>query len=303
MARQPLDLRKDSKPKASAARKPLPPAEPPRESPRRAPLRVRRRRKRLLIASLVLLVIGAILYAIHWASYLPQYSIQDIQVSGTVSLSQDDIRDRIQKFFDAKNHLISPRSVFWHDEKGIERMLESDILHIADARVSHTNLLSTSLTVAIDERVPFAQWCPESGSCYVIDRTGFIFALYDASSTTLGESVVFSGGVSDPDNPLGHSVSSARFPSLQSLVDALGQAGYAVAHADIDKNGDLGFTTQEGFTIYAASGAEPLALVRDLKLVLDSDTLQGKTPDLEYVDLRFGNRVFYKLKGQEAVVR
>jgi hypothetical protein len=104
-------------------------------------------------------------------------------------------------------------------------------------------------------------------------------------------------------NPLGHSVSSARFPSLQSLVDALGQAGYAVAHADIDKNGDLGFTTQEGFTIYAASGAEPLALVRDLKLVLDSDTLQGKTPDLEYVDLRFGNRVFYKLKGQEAVVR
>lgn len=301
MAPRVVDLRKDSKPKSSPARKPLPPAEP-RETTRRAPLRVRRRRKRALIVVLVLAGIAAVLYGIHRASYLPQYTLQTIEVSGTVTLTSDDIRSRVQQFFDTKSRFLSPRLVFWHDAKGVERMVESDILHIADARVEHDGLFSTTLSILIDERTPYARWCSESGACYVIDRTGFVFSLYDASSTPPTQSVVFSGGVSDPENPLGHSVSAARFPSLLSLIDALGQAGYSIERADIDKNGDLAFATHQGFTIYAASGAEPFSLVRDLKLVMDSETLQDKT-ELEYVDLRFGNRVFYKLKGQEAVVR
>jgi len=39
--------------------------------------------------------------------------------------------------------------------------------------------------------------------------------------------------------------------------------------------------------------------VKNLELVLSSDVLKGKTDALEYVDLRFGNRVYYKLKGQK----
>jgi hypothetical protein len=38
-----------------------------------------------------------------------------------------------------------------------------------------------------------------------------------------------------------------------------------------------------------------------LELVLSSDALQGKEGQLEYIDLRFGDRVYYKLRGQEEV--
>jgi hypothetical protein len=34
-----------------------------------------------------------------------------------------------------------------------------------------------------------------------------------------------------------------------------------------------------------------------LQLVLSSDALTGKESELQYVDLRFGDRVYYKLQG------
>lgn len=297
-----MDLRKGKPQQApSSAPRRAPAPQPSREPKRVAPLRVRKRRKRLAIAAFILIIVGAAAYGIHWASYLPQYSIQNIDISGTVSLTRDDILARVNAFFDRQGRFISPRNIFWYDTKGLERDLESDILHIANATLSRDSLTSTTLRISIDERIPFARWCASETSCYVIDKTGFIFATYDASSTSPLEAEVFTGGVSDPGNPLGHSVAAARFPSLLAMIQSLGQAGYSVHKADIDENGDLAFALDTGFTLYASAGADPLSLLRDLKLILISAPLKDHLTDLEYIDLRFGNRVFYKLKGQEAV--
>lgn len=292
-----MDLRK---PQTAPKKAPPAPRPPLREPKRTQPLRVRKRRRRIIAAAIWLAFLGTVIFAVHWASYLPQYNIDSIEVSGTVALSPDEIRDRIQAFFDAKGRFISPRLIFSHDEGGIERLLESDILHIADARVSREGLMSTALRVALDERVPYARWCTGE-SCYLIDRTGFIFEPYDASSTVALDPVTFTGGVSDPGNPLGHSVAAARFSSILSFIAALGQAGYPVAGTDIDADGNLAFALSAGFTIYVSPGAEPVALIRDLRLILGSEALRDHVAELEYIDLRFGNRVFYKLKGQEAV--
>jgi hypothetical protein len=55
----------------------------------------------------------------------------------------------------------------------------------------------------------------------------------------------------------------------------------------------------DGFDLKVSFGADPATLVRNLRLVLASEALEGKEADIEYVDLRFGDRVFYKLKGKD----
>ena len=44
-------------------------------------------------------------------------------------------------------------------------------------------------------------------------------------------------------------------------------------------------------------GEDPTILVKNLTLILDSDALRGKENLLEYIDLRFGNRMYYKFSG------
>lgn len=261
---------------------------------------MRKRRKRYAGGALVVLLIGAALYGIHWVSYLPQYTIQTINVSGTAALTQDDIRGRIEQYYDSQRGFVSPRSIFRYHGAGVVQLLQTDILHIAHASVSHPSLLSTELDVTIVERTPFARWCASDTQCFLIDQTGFIFAADDGSAQP-PEPLVFSGGVSDPNNPLGHYVAVARFPSALSLARALGQAGFAPHDISIDSDTDLTVRLQNSFAVHASFGADPNALVRDLKLILASDPLKGHESDIEYIDLRFGNRIFYKLQGQEAV--
>jgi hypothetical protein len=51
------------------------------------------------------------------------------------------------------------------------------------------------------------------------------------------------------------------------------------------------------YYLKASFGEDTGLLMRNLQLVLASDALQGKQDAVEYIDLRFGSRVYYKLKG------
>ncbi len=302
MEGKPLDLR--AKKHAPPERK-SPPREPreSREPRRPAPLRVRKRRRRALYAGLALVVFGALIYGVHWISYLPQYDIQEVQVSGASTLDPAAIQAQVETLLGAGGSFISPRFLFAYDGRRIEKALEDSNLRIARVAVSRGNMLSTTLDVAIDERAPFARWCADDSRCYVIDESGFVFA-EDASSTeTVAEPFVFSGGVASSTDPLGQYLAPAHFPSALAIMRALGQAGFAPVSARLDSDTDFSVTFDSGLTLYASFGAEPPDLVRNLKLVLGSDALKDHLADLEYVDLRFGDRVFYKLKGEEAVAQ
>ncbi len=70
---------------------------------------------------------------------------------------------------------------------------------------------------------------------------------------------------------------------------------------DVQDNSDFAVSLAGGYFLKASFGTAPQTLVRNLELVLSAPALAGKTAELEYVDLRFGDRVYYRLKGQDEV--
>jgi len=297
MGAKPLDLRV----KKAAPPRTLPPREP-RELKRPISLRARRRRRRLLLGGLGLIGVGATLFAVHFISYMPQYTIQAIEVSGTSAVDPIQVQAEVEHALGEGGSFISPRCIFSYDAKKIERVLRAATMRIARVQVSRANFFSTTLKIAIDERAPFAHWCADGTSCYLIDETGFVFATA-LPVETVAEPFVFSGGIASSTNPLGQYVAPAHFPSALAIMRALGQAGFTPVSAQFDSQTDFLIRTEKGIAIYASFGAEPSDLVRNLKLVLASDELKDHIADVEYIDLRFGQRVFYKLKGQDIVAQ
>ena len=53
----------------------------------------------------------------------------------------------------------------------------------------------------------------------------------------------------------------------------------------------------DGYFVRASFGQDARALSQNLKLVTVTDPLKSKIKSLEYIDLRFGDRVYYKLVG------
>jgi cell division septal protein FtsQ len=274
----------------------------PRSSSRNAPrprrpvsLRARRRRARALIASVAIALAAAAAYGISYASYLPLFTIGAISVSGSEAISPKLIERYAESVvYDGSYGFLSRADIFLYPRADIEQGLSRFFPRIESARVARASMLASTVAIAIVERKQFAQWCADE-QCYSMDEKGFIFAR--AASTTT--QYVFRGGLATSSQPVGQRFASAQLPGILVALKLFGQAGFHPLGAFVKDDKDFTMPLVEGYQIKASFGADAMALVRNLELVLSSDVLKGKENSLEYVDLRFGNRVYYKLKGQE----
>ena len=267
------------------------------------------------------------MYGLGLASYLPQFSIQTIDVRGTKELRSDLVRAHVESvlhngaysLFSRTNIFLYPRAQLQEEVKGYFRRIEN--VHIA-----RESFLATALIVAVEEREAFARWClpaevpaqaggsfgldsaeEQSELCYLIDRGGLIFAPVGTTSAGLATAHVFRGGFSPSISSgqvatsglLGQTYLPGRFAGIVALLERLGQTGFTPRSVFTEGEQDFSVALAEGFELRATFGADVSRLVRNLELVLSSESLRDKESQLEYVDLRFGNRVYYKLKGEE----
>ncbi|MDO8513997.1 MAG: hypothetical protein Q7S50_00460 [bacterium] len=276
------------------------------------PLRARRRRRYALIAFAALILIVVAVYGVSFISYLPRYTIQSISIEGAREVPEELIRRYTETILnDGSYTILSRENIFLYSRTEIEKGLESFLPRIESAHVVAQSVLSTDLHIVVEEREPYALWClVEGGACYLMDKNGFIFSAMASSSP--GERTtqyIFGGSIlsstdstgSQQVNPIGQKFIPAHLPGLLSLLEILGQSGFEPKGAVVDNDQDFFVSLRKGFTLKASFGQDTNTLTKNLELVLSSDALRGKEKSIEYIDLRFGNRVYYKLKGEAEV--
>lgn len=272
-----------------------------RDPPSRRPtLRVRRRRTRAiaLLVFLALVALGA--YGVSYASYLPQLSIERIEVSGTSEVQPEAVTTFVESHLESHSFsFISPRNIFLYPRRTIETALREYFPHIESAKISRESLLATAVVVSVKERKPFARWCETTDSCYAIDSGGFIFAPASTTLSGFETAYLFEGALPEASSPVGQTYLPARFSGMIALLERLGQAGFSSRRISLDGEQDFTVGLADRFQLRVTFGSDVSAIVKNLELILDSETLRGKEGELEYIDLRFGNRVYYKLRGAD----
>lgn len=265
----------------------------------------------MLVILFVVAVIVGVTYSLSFISYLPQLSIQRVMVAGAKEMRPELVRAYVEtKLFGGRRTLLSETNVFLYPRREIERALPEYFPRIRNAKISRESLFATALMISLEEWQPFARWCsgePSSTveeSCYVMNETGFIFAPLTDEHVTAP--YVFRGELSSttPSSPstttfVGRMYLPGHFAGVLAFVERLGQAGFLPREVTAGSSQDFSVKLESGFSIRASFGADIGALVKNLQLVLASESFRGKETQIEYIDLRFGNRVYYKLKGAD----
>ncbi|MHB1086631.1 MAG: cell division protein FtsQ/DivIB [Minisyncoccota bacterium] len=267
---------------------------------RSSPLRTKRRRARALVAALAFVATAVLAYGVHLISYAPPLSIQKIEVTGVKKIEPTIISSYVDSLLnDGSFHYLSRRNIFLYPKNVIEQGIIASFPRVKSARAYRPSAIGQNLVIAITEREPFALWCAAEDDCYALDEEGFVFTT--AATTTHGDfatAYTFTGDIEGA--PIGQKLIPGQLPSVLALLRIFQQETNLVpTRVDILPEQDFWVTVGQDFYVKASFGQEPETLARNLELVLSSEALRERIAEIEYVDLRFGNRVYYKMKGEE----
>lgn len=266
---------------------------PRRESPARA-----RRLKRhgLKLSAIAILAVG-FSWAVSVATYAPSLLISRFDVEGISTLSPGLVEAAAQTALYDGSWYIAPNNLFVFSKEKMTAAIKA-LPRVKTVSVSRASMLAQAVTITVEERAPYARWCVDT-ECYLLDDDGFIFAR-DMSETRAVETF-FSGGFATGTSPIGKTYAEGHFLLFRDLIRNLEEKHYRARTLALEEGKDFSAviaSTQAAssspFTIRASSDVDAKTLVRNLELALQSDTLRDVRA-LDYIDLRFGNRVYFKM--------
>lgn len=258
----------------------------------------REKRIRVTLISIVILIIIVVPILILRNQH---FLINAIKIKGNVVTKSEELQAIVANDL-AGNYLwVIPRSnaLLYPKQKIIRDLMQNE----PRLKFIEVKLFSPkSLVVSVSERIPLALYCKDIAntstptSCYFIDASGFIFS----------EAPAFSGGVyfvysSDPliDTPLRvQYLDSKKFKELDVFINSLGDIGL-YPKVFVLKNAEYHLILSNGAVIMWKETQNLDQVHSNLSSFVEGDSFQKDKNNINnilYIDLRFGNKIFYKYR-------
>jgi hypothetical protein len=280
-------------------------------SPRLSELKKKKKkiftRKIIIFTVLFLLLVAGLSYV----SRIKRLSIADIAVTGNVVIDTETIKAEVDKELAGKYFWLFPRrNILLYPKNKIKRNLAKQYKRLTDISVSVGS--GQTMMISVSERNPEYTWCrtaPVGGNgketCYFLDKEGYIF---DQAPYFSGEVYFKFYGLTDgiPDTPAGSYVAKGYFDKLILFKDTLAGMNLKPAVVYIPEGEDIHMYLSKtkssllGPEIIFKKDSDFAKIAENLKAAISTEPLKSKFKkeysNLEYLDLRFSNKVYYKFK-------
>jgi cell division septal protein FtsQ len=225
------------------------------------------------------------------ASHIEKFAVRDVAVEGAVRLPAEALSASVESGLQNEGfQLFSRRNIFLYPAGAIEETLREEFPRIQKVSLSRNALLAQAVTVTVEERKPYASWCDADSACFVMDKSGFIF---DATGEPPEKAYVFRGGLA-PFEPIGQTFLRGSFYTMIKLLEDVTAAGYTPEGITVESEKDFSIPLTDGPRLLVPFDMETTDILRNLETTLSADAVKDRLSSLEYIDLRFGNRVYYK---------
>ncbi len=251
--------------------------------------------RKKLLGMMIFLSVAVVLGGAVYLLRLPELQIREIRISGNNTLVAGDLEAAVAAKLSGEYLFLLPkRSIFLVSGGEIEEYLRLKFPKIKE--VDAERKFPREILVNLEEREFWGIFCsgPNEARCVYIDETGFSYAGAPESSGSLLRKV-------KSDDLIGPEVGvSILEKSRVELLDELarrveqtigsGATGYYLFSA---LPREIRLETNEGFQIFFETGGDWENTFQVLKRVFEEE-IKDKRSKIEYVDLRFGNKVFYR---------
>ncbi|MBP9669477.1 MAG: hypothetical protein KBE09_04270 [Candidatus Pacebacteria bacterium] len=256
----------------------------------------RRQKKRLMILGLSVFGLLLVVALLVGATHLRVLRIAQTDIAGNVAISNELLGAHVDAYLAlvSKGLIAKANAPLFPTEAFAQSVIGSfPRIKRADAEIE--GFLHPVLHLTVRERDAYARWCRES-DCFLVDEGGFVFAHDEGEERAI--TTDFAGTLTS-DAVIGRVFAPEHFTQLKQLTVAFAQRGFVPRRAEFTAdNAVVNFMLERGFVVRVPIDADAETIASTLDVSLASEALRGKSGLLEYVDMRFGNRIYYKFQGQ-----
>ena len=266
---------------------------------RSAKLRKKRRRvffiKMLYLLTLVGVSVGLFIYGFNTDSF----KIQNVLVTGGQEFVNKEVEEYTTSNILAGSYfgVLPKQNILIYPKGEIRKKIMNDFPRIEDISFELDPFKKQVLNISIKERQENGVWCRNMGEyldCYFIDKNGYVFA----PAPTYSEGVVFSyyGGIQG--SPIGQNfIDTTKFVELNSLIEVIknnNEINFEPTGLEYTNSGEYKLLLGGGgYVLFSDSYG--LAYAYD-NLILAASKKEITPDNLDYLDLRIPNKVFYKTR-------
>jgi cell division septal protein FtsQ len=236
--------------------------------------------------------IVSLLGALSWLSFLDVLAVEVIAVEGNEEIRTRAVESQMMlATAGASWGLFSRQNIIVYPSSELENILAFEFPKIEKVLIMRKPL-QQRIEVSITEREPYAQWC-RTDECYSIDRSGYV---YEALSATSNDFVTFSGGVDESRTKvLRTSVAPEYFEQIRTFIAELSDMGLQVVQVTLEGE-DARILFADGWELRVALDKDLAATSFNLAAVLDEYELKDRLIRVRYIDMRFDERIYYKMR-------
>lgn len=277
------------------------------------------KRKVLLVGIALLVLLVALCFVVR----IPKINIHAVEVSGNKVIDTEVIESIVKEELEGSYLWLIPKTNFLFYPKGnIIRELEDQYKRLTGIEIKVRG--AQTLEVSVNERVGLYTWCgedlPAEGvnfedvKCYFMDAQGYIFDqapyfsgdVYFKFFGPLGDGAKDMESSNFLESPAGHYFIPELFVRTVLLEDTLSQMGTRVMALYVKDKSEMEFYLESSGSIRNApkiivnQDADFIKIAENLDAALATEPLKTdfkqKYDSLLYIDLRFGNKVYFKFK-------
>ncbi|MFZ2188325.1 MAG: FtsQ-type POTRA domain-containing protein [Candidatus Moraniibacteriota bacterium] len=243
------------------------------------------------------LFFATVIFTLFFSDYL---TITSIGIAGLNKLEEAPIRNVIENELRGKYlGLVRRDNLIVFSGKKTTEMLLDNFKRIKTVRVD--KYFPNGLSVTIEERKLTMLFC-SLGNCYVLNEKGEAYGASNFSTEELEkENIITLNDLGDAQidaetSPLESSFQEFILKLEKAVFDGTGIVLKKQYETPSRMSGDLKVETEDGWKIYFSEAVGIEREILMLRTAVVDKIEKERQKDLEYVDLRIANKVFYKFK-------